>query len=140
MRDDMQSPNERQRILSVGCCDLGTSPGAYFKRFSTLEYQQTFFSPPKNATLVKLRKRAPDGFSFFLRAWQLITHVPSSAGYNRLAKPLSQPKEQYGHFQLTEGVLEAWRQTLACAEAIEARGILFEPPPPSAPQRPIGSS
>ncbi len=128
MSNTMQSTNERQRLPHIGCCDIGPSPATYFKRLSALEYQQTFFSPPKNATLVKLRKRAPADFSFFVRAWQLITHDPSSAGYRRLAKPLTAPKNQYGRFQLTESVLEAWQRTLACAESLDARGVLFETP------------
>jgi uncharacterized protein YecE (DUF72 family) len=128
MSDDRQIHSNRQRQLRVGCCGLGNNRQSYFKQFSLLEYQQSFFSPPKPSSLKQLSQLAPEGFAFFVRAWQLITHEPSSASYRRLATPLAVPPDQVGHFRPTPAVEEAARSTLQMAQLLSARGILFETP------------
>lgn len=112
----------------VGCSGFGNNIGNYLKRFSTVEYQQTFFNPPKPAALHRLRQRMPQGFDVVIRAWQLITHPVGTPGYRRLAQPPSGEPTQYGHFNATAGVTEALGQTMAVAEILEASAILFETP------------
>lgn len=118
------SPQDRPL---TGCCGFGYNIGAYLKRLSTVEYQQTFFNPPKAAALRRLRDRSPAGFNYVIRAWQLITHEPTSPGYKRLQQPLDDPT-QYGHLQQSPGVAAAMEQTLAAAELLDAAVILYETP------------
>lgn len=111
----------------TGCCGFGYNIGAYLKRLSTVEYQQSFFNPPKAAALKRLRERSPANFSYVIRAWQLITHEATSPGYKRLPKALDEPA-QYGHLQESPGVAAAMEQTLTAAELLDAPVILYETP------------
>src|SRR5439155_12277308 len=79
--------------------------GRYAALFRIVEVQQTFYQPPRIATL---------------EAWQLITHEATSATYRRLKREL-QPSErpQCGAFRLTPIVREAWETTRAAAAALE---------------------
>lgn len=138
MADDRQSLAEGQRLLRVGCCSLGPHPDRYFRRFSALEYQQTFFEPPGTPVLERLRRLAPRDFSFFVKAWQLITHEPSSPGYRRLAARKLAPLGEYGLLRSTPAVLDAYRATLVAASTLGATGVVFETSPsffPSARSR-----
>jgi len=111
----------------TGCCGFGYNIGAYLKRLRTVEYQQTFFNPPKAAALRRLRERSPQSFSYVVRAWQLITHEATSLGYRRLPQQVDEPG-QYGHLQDSPGVAAAMERTLAAAELLEAPVILYETP------------
>jgi uncharacterized protein YecE (DUF72 family) len=54
-----------------------------------VEVQQTFYEPPADTTIRRWRARAPAAFEFTLKAWQLITHEPSSPTFRRLKRPLT---------------------------------------------------
>jgi uncharacterized protein YecE (DUF72 family) len=112
----------------IGCCGFGSDIGNYLRRFNAVEYQQSFFSPPRQAVLGRLRERVPRGFAFIVRAWQLVTHEASSPGYRRLQHPLRDDPAQYGHFRASEGVREALGRTMEVARQLEAPAILFETP------------
>ena len=134
MADDRQSSTVGQRVLRVGCSQVGAHPDRYFRRFSALELQQTFFNPPRPATLQRLRRQAPTGFGFVVKAWQLITHDAGSPGYRRLGgRPLWAAAEEFGQFRPTPAVREALRITLESAEALEAEVLFFETPTAFAP-------
>jgi len=49
-----------------------------------VEVQQTFYQIPRIATGKRWREEAPPDFEFTMKAWQLITHEPSSPTYRRL--------------------------------------------------------
>jgi uncharacterized protein YecE (DUF72 family) len=115
--------------LRVGCCGFPVSQREYASRLSVVEVQQTFYQPPRVATAKRWRELAPGGFEFTLKAWQLITHEPSSPTYRRLAKPV--PPERsgyYGSFRDTDEVWQAWLVTAEIAQALGARVILFQCP------------
>jgi uncharacterized protein YecE (DUF72 family) len=115
--------------LHVGCCGWVLSQAEYFRNFSVMEVQQTFYQPPRLETLAKWREGAPREFEFTLKAWQLITHEPTSPTYQRLKIAIPQrTKARYGAFRPTEEVQCAWRTTLDCARALDARIILFQCP------------
>jgi uncharacterized protein YecE (DUF72 family) len=115
--------------LHVGCCGFPMAHAAYYKRFPVIEVQQTFYQPPRIATLDRWRAEAPEGFQFTLKAWQLITHEPSSPNYRRLRMPIPTGKrERYGAFRPTPEVFAAWESTLACARALQARIVVFQSP------------
>ena len=75
--------------VRIGLCGFTMAFADYVREFAVVEVQQTFYEPPRDATLVRWRRQAPPGFEFTLKAWQLITHEASSPTYRRLRRPLS---------------------------------------------------
>lgn len=106
----------------------------YYNALPVVEIQQTFYKLPRLSTGIRWRARAPTGFEFTMKAWQLITHEPSSPTYRRLTKPIPlELKDRYGAFRPTEEVLEAWAQTRAFAAALGTTIIVFQCPPSFTP-------
>lgn len=120
-----------QSGLRVGTCGFGrTTKEEFARRLNCVEIQHTFYKPPQVKTLEKWRAALPDDFEFTLKAWQMITHEAGSPTYRRLKRPLTEKEEkEAGAFRPTETVEQAWRITLASAEALRARTILFQCPP-----------
>ena len=113
----------------IGTCGFGIAKEAYARAFSCVEVQQTFYQPPQLATLERWRRQMPAEFEFTLKAWQLITHEAKSPTYRRLKRELSDREKQcVGGFKASPIVNEAWKVTVACARALEARTILFQCP------------
>jgi len=107
---------------------------SYFERFSLVEVQQTFYQPPRLAILERWRRDAPAPFEFTLKAWQLITHEPSSPTYRRLRQPVApEAHGRYGSFRPSAEVRAAWNATLDCARALAAQILVFQCPPSFAP-------
>ena len=114
---------------AIGTSGFGIARGKYVELFSCVEVQHTFYQPPKISTLERWREEAPPDFEFVLKAWQLITHDAKSPTYRRLKRQLSdREKREAGYFRPTAIVKEAWEATLACANALRARTILFQCP------------
>lgn len=119
----------RAAVVHVGCCGFAVAQTRYFRAFRLVEVQQTFYQPPRLATLQRWRWAAPQGFEFTLKAWQLITHEPSSPTYRRLRTPIPEARHaRYGSFRCTDEVLAAWRTTLEAARALEATAVVFQCP------------
>ena len=115
--------------IAVGTCGFHVTKERYAKLFSCVEIQHTFYQPPQIKTLERWRAEVPETFEFAVKAWQLITHEAKSPTYKRLKKKLTEEESaQAGRFQPTEIVREAWETTLACAEALRAKTILFQCP------------
>jgi uncharacterized protein YecE (DUF72 family) len=116
--------------IKVGTCGFAMRRPEYYRTFPVVEVQQTFYKLPRVTTGERWRAGAPPGFEFTMKAWQLITHEPSSPTYRRLGKPIpAEMKDRYGSFRLTEEVLVAWTQTRAFADALGATIIVFQCPP-----------
>ena len=115
--------------IRVGLCGMGVAREKYYRLFPVTEVQQTFYQPPRLATLERWRAEAPASFEFTLKAWQLITHTHNPRTYRRLAEPIAESKRRrYGRFQMTDEVMKAWRITLECATALEAKILIFQCP------------
>lgn len=115
--------------VNIGTSGFRVNKVDYAQLLSCVEIQQTFYQPPQISTLERWREEVPAGFEFALKAWQLITHEAKSPTYKRLKKALSETeKEEAGYFKPTTVVREAWEVTLACAQALKARTILFQCP------------
>ena len=115
--------------VRLGLCGFTMGAAAYFEEFRVVEVQQTFYEPPRDATLVRWRRQAPLRFEFTLKAWQLVTHEASSPTYRRLRRALSATERaEAGSFRLTPVVLGAWARTLACARLLRATAILLQCP------------
>lgn len=115
--------------IKIGCCGFPEAKGKYYQEFSVVEIQQTFYDLPGLATAEKWRAEAPSGFEFTLKAWQLITHSASSPTYRRLKTPLPQKeKANYGFFQNTDAVFQAWERTREFAQRLGAKMVVFQCP------------
>jgi len=101
----------------------------YWERFRVVEVQKTFYRPPRPQTAERWRREAPQDGEFALKAWQLITHEPSSPTYRKAGKDFDPArKDRYGFFRDSEEVWEAWLTTRRIAAALQARVILFQCP------------
>ena len=101
----------------------------YFSQFKLVEVQQTFYKPPQMETAVRWRQEAPSDFEFAIKAWQLITHPPSSPTYRKAGWLIPQGKEgDYGRFKPSDEVMEAWHKTAEIARAAKAIIVVFQCP------------
>src|SRR5687767_6512711 len=124
-----QACNEITDKTKIGTCGFGMAQAEYARTFSCVEVQHTFYEPPRLKTLNRWRTQMPADFEFALKAWQLITHEAKSPTYRRLKRKLSDTeKAEAGSFKATEIVNEAWEATLAAAQALRAKTILFQCP------------
>jgi len=113
----------------IGCCGWAGSQPQYFSQFPVIEIQSTFYDPPAMKVAVRWRALAPLEFEFCIKAWQLITHAPSSPTYRRLRKPIDAERSAFfGSFQDTDEVWQAWLTTLEIADAVRASVLLFQCP------------
>jgi uncharacterized protein YecE (DUF72 family) len=113
----------------VGCCGFVTSQQKYFRLFRLIEIQSTFYQLPQLETAEKWHASAPAGFEFTMKAWQLITHEPSSPTYRRLREKISPQKLNcYGRFRPTDEVLGAWQRTSLFARTLGVTLVLFQCP------------
>lgn len=104
--------------------------------FRTIELQTTFYQPPAAAVARRWKALAPPEFHFCMKAWQLITHTPSSPTYRRLKAGVSpQERDLYGSFRPTEQVRLAWERTREIAGILDARVIVFQCPASFLPTR-----
>jgi uncharacterized protein YecE (DUF72 family) len=115
--------------IRVGCCGFAAAQKKYFELFTVIEIQQSFYQLPEIRTAEKWRSAAPRGFEFTMKAWQLITHAPSSPTYRRLRERIDPGKrDRYGGFRATPEVMAAWKRTAQFAKALGASIIVFQCP------------
>ncbi len=116
--------------VKIGCCGFPVARRRYFEQFSAVEIQQTFYQLPTLSTAQKWREEAPEGFEFTAKAWQLITHKPTSPTYRRLKKAIpDQKRKNYGSFKPTDEVFEAFEATEQFCRSLGADKIIFQCPP-----------
>lgn len=114
-------------MVKIGCCGFSVSRENYFKNFKVVEIQQTFYDLPEEKTVLKWRETSPSDFEYTLKAWQLITHSPSSPTYKRLKIKIKNEKD-YGFFKPTDEVFSAWEETEKIARILKAKVIVFQCP------------
>jgi len=118
--------------VKVGCCGFAVRGGlkAYFGRFKLVEVQRTFYKLPRLQTAHKWRSQAPSDFEFSVKAWQAITHPPTSPTWRKagLSVP-EEKKDRYGLLRPTEENFEAWEQTARICETLGARVCVIQCPP-----------
>jgi len=115
--------------IKVGCCGFPKARKNYFQKFKLVEIQQTFHRPSSIDRAAKWREEAPQDFEFSLKAWQLITHLPSSSAYREAGLQILRGKEKdYGFFKPSEGVFESWKRTRDIALTLGSRVVVFQCP------------
>lgn len=114
-------------MIKIGCCGFRVAKKKYFKNFDVVEVQQTFYKPPKLETAVKWHSAAPPEFEFTVKAWQLITHPPSSPTYRKAGIDVAD-ESKYGYFKPIKEVFDAWEKTAEIADALHANIIIFQCP------------
>ena len=120
----------------VGCCGWTDAQARYMVDFPTIELQTTFYQPPAIAVVKRWKSQAPPGFRFCMKAWQLITHTPSSPTYRRLKSAIgATERDLYGSFQPTEQVWLAWERTREVAQILQVDVIVFQCPKSFLPTR-----
>ena len=117
------------RDVRVGLCGFTIGAAEYARRYRVVEVQQTFYNPPREATIEGWRTRMPAGFEFTLKAWQLITHAGTSSTYRRMRRPMDERmRAEAGGFRWNATTEAAWRTTLRAAKLLHATAVLFQCP------------
>jgi uncharacterized protein YecE (DUF72 family) len=120
--------------VHIGCCGFPQAKKKYYEHFDLVEIQKTFYQLPRVKTAQSWRMEAPASFEFTLKAWQLITHRPSSSTYRHLTSPIDESKkDRYGSFKPTDEVFEVWEKTREVANALDSEIVVFQTPPSFGP-------
>lgn len=117
--------------IRVGCCGWCIRGGkrAYYKHFTAIEVQETFYKLPRPQTVSKWLSDAPEGFKFCMKSWQVITHPPSSPTWKRAGIKVPKTKiDKYGFLKPTQENLEAWEKILEVAQAMRAEVCVIQTP------------
>lgn len=126
----------KSNSVRVGCCGFQKAQAVYYQHFDLIEIQQTFYKLPQLKTAVRWRQQAPEGFTYTMKAWQLITHEPYSPTYQRTGFEIPRSQwDRYGSFRPTLEVFEAWNRTLEIADALQAPVVLFQCPAQFTPNK-----
>jgi len=120
-------------MIKIGCCGWSFFKGglrAYTKKFSLVEVQQTFYKLPMVKTAERWRAEAPKGFEFTAKAFQAITHLPTSPTWRRSGLELTKAQmDKYGWLKPTEENSNAWKITKKICDVLEAKICLIQCPP-----------
>ncbi|NJE25764.1 DUF72 domain-containing protein [Thermococcus sp. MV5] len=112
-------------MIVVGTCGFCERREKYFRDFNTLEIQQTFYKLIQDKTLQKWRQEAPKDFIFSIKAFQGVTHPPTSPTWRRSNV---KPSPEVGLLKPTSEVFKYWELTLREAEILGAKFILIQLP------------
>jgi uncharacterized protein YecE (DUF72 family) len=115
----------------IGCCGFPVGMEKYFKEFSVVELQSTFYKLPKPETVRKWRESAPKDFKFLVKAFQGISHPTTSPTWKRsgLKKDeIENLKDKVGFLKPTKEVLNFWTQALEVCKILDSPVCLIQLP------------
>ncbi|MGC8816442.1 MAG: DUF72 domain-containing protein [Candidatus Hadarchaeum sp.] len=120
-------------MIKIGCCGWGFYKGglkAYAQKFSLVECQQTFYKLPMVKTAQRWRDEVPKDFEITVKAWQTITHHPSSPTWRRSGLKLTPEQERnYGWLRPTKENFGAWQRVREICVALRAEICVLQTPP-----------
>ncbi len=122
-------------MIKVGCCGFPVARERYYKTFSVVEVQSTFYDFVNPDTLKKWRDEAPRDFEFVLKAFQFITHPANSPTYKRVKDLGNLKMEALGNFKPTKEVFKCFDVLCEYAEILRAGIIIFQSPPSFKPEQ-----
>lgn len=115
--------------VKIGCCGFPRNMSLYFKNFKVVEVQKTFYKPPRIETLENWRERAGRDSEFTIKAFQAITHPPTSPTWRKAGLKVEPGKrDKYGFLKPTEENFKAWEETVKAAEALKAKIVVVQTP------------
>ncbi|MEU4399477.1 DUF72 domain-containing protein [Micromonospora orduensis] len=106
----------------------------YARQFPLVEVDATYYSPPAEATARLWAERTPDGFTFNIKAFSLLTGHPTrvSALYKDL-RPETDKKNVYPDDLPAQAYEEVWTRFLSALDPLVEAGklgaVLFQFPP-----------
>jgi uncharacterized protein YecE (DUF72 family) len=106
----------------------------YAKQFPVVEVDATYYGPPAEQTTKLWAQRTPDGFTFNIKAFSLLTGHPTkvSAIYKDL-RPETDKKNVYPDDLPPQAYEEVWTRFLAALDPLVSAGklgaLLFQFPP-----------
>jgi uncharacterized protein YecE (DUF72 family) len=80
-------------MIKVGCCGFPTSMSQYFQNFNIVEINRTFYQYPETKTVEGWRQKAPEQFSFTVKAHQDITHKAKMKAKNESLSAFERMKQ-----------------------------------------------
>ncbi|MEM2192307.1 MAG: DUF72 domain-containing protein, partial [Candidatus Hadarchaeales archaeon] len=90
----------------------------------------TFYRLPKPETAKKWREEAPEGFIYCMKAWQAITHLPTSPTWRRSGLSAEElKKKEYGWLKPTRDNFWAWEKTMEICRELGAKICIIQCPP-----------
>ncbi|MCS7142902.1 MAG: DUF72 domain-containing protein [Aigarchaeota archaeon] len=113
------------RSVLIGCCGFPVPKRIYLEDFNLVELQYTFYKLPRTSTVKKWREEVPRDFTFTVKAFQGITHPPSSPTWRRSNV---KPNSRYGNLQPTEEVFRSWSSTLEICRILDAPICVIQTP------------
>ncbi|MCX7716467.1 MAG: DUF72 domain-containing protein [Endomicrobia bacterium] len=119
-----------RKQIKVGCCGFPIQQQKYYKEFSCVEINSTFYQIPSIKIATRWKTEAEKQnitFEFVIKSWQIITHKCTSFTYRRLKEKIGN-KQNYGFFMPTEEVFIAWEATKEFAVVLGCKKILFQCP------------
>jgi len=123
----------RKPVIKVGCCGWGFYRGGlkeYHKKFGLVEVQQTFYRLPMVSTAQRWREEVPEDFEFTVKAWQALTHPPTSPTWRRSEMKRDELEgREFGWLRATKDNSEAWNETARICLALRARVCVLQTPP-----------
>lgn len=116
-------------MIKVGCCGFPGGMKKYFEKFELVEVQSTFYRLPRVQTAERWRGTAQEDFEFAVKAWQALTHPPTSPTWRKAGIRVSPEKtDRYGFLRPTEEVFEAWERTKEICNILKAKMCVIQCP------------
>lgn len=121
-------------MILVGTCGFPKARQVIYKTLDAVELQETFYNMPNPEKMKTLREEAPQ-FHFTAKAFQGITHSPSSPTFKR-TKGFTLT-EKHGLLKPTGENLKLWQEFLDAVKPLKPEVIVIQTPPSLRPERHI---
>ena len=113
----------------VGTCGFPSRKELIFENLDAVEIQETFYNPIGERRIETLLSLKPKGFTYTVKAWQVITHEFSSPTWKRLRKRPEGTIENYGSLKPTKENFSALQVSIDIASRLNAPVLVLQTPP-----------